>query len=155
MLWFLQMNLLNIDKTFSCQQEYTDHTLLLYLQLCCQMIVLSDSLWCSEPFWSTCQSRTKPYPITLLPACKHPTRKLVSSLPVRTRTCLRASHRQAQTGLPNFYFPISPLGGISDKFQAVNGYDFFYQRAISMPQALLITDPTKALWPGPTRRIKG
>jgi len=61
---------------------------LLYLQLCCQMIVLSDSLWCSEPFWSTCQSRTRPYPITLLPVCKHPTRKLVSSQ-------------------PNFYFPIS------------------------------------------------
>jgi len=41
-------------------------------------------------------------------------RKLVSSLPVRARTCLRASHRQAQAGLPNFYFPISPFGGIFD-----------------------------------------
>ena len=88
MIWFFQMNLLNIDKTFSCRQEYTDHTLLLYLQLGCQMIVLSDSLRCSEPFWSTCQSRTRSYLITLPPVCKHPTRKLVSPL-------------------PNFYFPIS------------------------------------------------
>jgi hypothetical protein len=126
MLWFLQMNLVNIDKTFSCQQDYTYHIPLLYLKLCCQMIVLSDSLWCSEPFYSTCQSRSRPYLITLPPACKHPTRKLVLSLPVHTRTCLRASHRQAQTGLPNFYFPISPVGGIFDKFQAVNGYIYSF-----------------------------
>jgi len=52
-------------------------------------------------------------------------RKLVSSLPVCARTCLRASHRQAQTVLPNFYFPISPFGGIFDKFQVVNASLYF------------------------------
>jgi len=43
MIGFLQVNRLNIDKTFSCQREYTDHTLPQYLQLGCRMIVLSDS----------------------------------------------------------------------------------------------------------------
>jgi hypothetical protein len=76
------------DKTFSCQREDTDHTLPLYLQRCCRMIVLSDNPWCSEPFCSTYQSRARPYLITLLPVCRHPTPKLVASL-------------------PNFYFPIS------------------------------------------------
>ena len=88
MIWFLQVNLLNIDKTFSCQREYTGHTPPLYLRLCCRMIVLSDSPQCSEPFCSTYQSRARPYLITLPPVCRHPARKLVSCL-------------------PNFYFPIS------------------------------------------------
>ena len=81
MIWFLQMNLLNINRTFSCQREYTDHTLPLYLRLCCRTIVLSDSPRCSEPFCFTYQSRAIPYLITLPPVCIHPTRKLVSSLP--------------------------------------------------------------------------
>jgi len=64
------------------------------------------------------------YLITFLLVCKYPTRKLVLSLPVRARTCLRASHRQARACPPSFYFPISPFGGIFDNFQAVNGYCF-------------------------------
>jgi len=107
MLWFLQMNLLNIDKTFSCQQEYIDHTLLLYLQLGCQMIVLSDSLRCSEPFWSTCQSPTRPYLITLLPACKHPTRKLFHPcLRVPAPVCVHRTGRRRQVSrISIFQFP--------------------------------------------------
>ncbi len=110
MIWFLQMNLLNIDRTFSCQREYIDHTLLLYLQLCCQMIVLSDSPRCSGPFCSTYQSRARSYLITLLPVCKHPTRKLVSSLPVRAPVCHAGTGGRTQTGLPQistFQFQVS------------------------------------------------
>ena len=87
MICFLQVNLLNIDKTSLSAGVYRPY-LPPYLQLCCRMIVLSDSTRCSEPFCSTYQSRSRPYLITLLPVCRHPTRKLVSSL-------------------PNFYFPIS------------------------------------------------
>ena len=85
MIWFIQMNLLNIDRPLSCQWEYTDHTdhtLRQYLQLRgCQMIVLSDSPRCFEPFCSTYQSCAGSYLITLFPVCKHPTRKFVLSFP--------------------------------------------------------------------------
>jgi hypothetical protein len=99
MIWFLQMTLLNIIRTFSCQRDYTGHTLPLCWQLCCQKIVLSDSQRCFELFCSTYQSRSRPYLIMPRPVCIHPTRKLVSSPP--------------KFLLSNF------------KFQAVTGYQFY------------------------------
>ena len=66
-----------------------------------RMIVLSDSPQCSEPFCSTYQSHVRPYLITLLPVCKHPTRKLASSFP---NFQFQISSRSS---FPNFYFLIS------------------------------------------------
>ena len=113
MIWFLQMNLLNIDRTFFCQREYGDHILPLYLQLCYQMIVLPDSPRCSEPFCSTYQSRARPYLITLPPVCIHSCfasathDKPVYGSQLYLGLALRSRRRSMGHLSTNFYFPIS------------------------------------------------
>jgi len=100
------------------------------LRLGCQIIVLSDSPLCSEPFCSTYQSRAEPYLITLLPVCIHPGYPRQDS----SRLCLGLAPRSQGRSLGHL-FRISTF-----QFQAVNGYinilfslfllflfDFFYQ----------------------------
>jgi len=76
----LLMNVFNLGPSFSTIALYSvafdsDKTFLL------MNFRNHDLVSSSEPFYFTYQSRARPYLITLLPVCRHPTRKLVSSLP--------------------------------------------------------------------------